>query len=59
MKITCNYKEFATLIRWCETRRIAGECEDCPFKIYCMFREGGCEGHIPSIDTSDVNFCIL
>ena len=34
MEITCDYKEFAALIR------------------------SGCEG-IPSIDSSDVDFCIL
>lgn len=55
MKITCNYKEFAALIRWCETIRIAGKCEDCPFRIYCQYK---CEG-IPSVDASDVNFCIV
>lgn len=55
MKITCNYKEFAALIRWCETRRIAGECDDCPFRVYCKNK---CE-EIPSVDDSDVNFCIL
>lgn len=56
MRITCDYKEFADLVRWCNlTKLLEDGCDNCPFLRPC---QRGCKGIIPSIDEADIDFCI-